>query len=96
MSTPVDDLTTELFAITLSDNEADPDSHSKLWVSQSEVQQDKGKSCSLDFTTNLLSGLTLDNMQYIAHALQAAEMRRQSKAQVTLNFVESQMARACA
>ncbi|KAG2151506.1 hypothetical protein DEU56DRAFT_752399 [Suillus clintonianus] len=62
-STPVDDLAAELFAITLSDDKADPDSHSKLWVSRSEVQRDKEKSCSLDFTTNLLSGLTLDDTQ---------------------------------
>ncbi|OJA14327.1 hypothetical protein AZE42_09832, partial [Rhizopogon vesiculosus] len=40
----VDDLAAELFAITLMDNEADPDSHSKLWVSRSEVQREKGRS----------------------------------------------------
>jgi hypothetical protein len=62
-STPVDDLATELFAITLSDIEGDPDSHSKLWVSRSEVQRDKGKSYSLDATANLMSGLTLDDTQ---------------------------------
>jgi hypothetical protein len=39
----VDDLAAELFAITLTDNDANPDSHSKLWNSRSEVQQDKGK-----------------------------------------------------
>ncbi|KAG1785675.1 uncharacterized protein HD556DRAFT_1450439 [Suillus plorans] len=62
-STPVDDIATELFAITLSNNKADPDSHSKLWVSRSEVQRDKGKSYSLDATANLVSGLTLDDTQ---------------------------------
>lgn len=40
----VDDLAAELFAITLTDNEADPDSHNKLWVSRSEVQREKGGS----------------------------------------------------
>jgi hypothetical protein len=44
MSTPVDDLAAELFAITLTNNEDDSDSHHKLWVSRSEVQQDKGKA----------------------------------------------------
>ncbi|KAG1765363.1 hypothetical protein EDD22DRAFT_951180 [Suillus occidentalis] len=82
-STPVDDLAAELFAITLSD-EGDPDSHSKLW----------GKSYSLDAMANLMSGLTLDDTQHIARALQAVEVRRQSRAQVTLNIVESQIARA--
>lgn len=44
MSTPVDDLAAELFAITLTDNEVDSDSHHKLWASRSEVQRDKGKA----------------------------------------------------
>ncbi|KAG1837607.1 hypothetical protein C8R48DRAFT_675068 [Suillus tomentosus] len=64
-STPVDDLAAELFAITLSDNEADPDSHSKLWVSRSEVQRAKGKGYSLDATTNLEPGLTLQDTQLL-------------------------------
>jgi len=38
MSTPVDDLAAELFAMTLTDNEASSDGHHKLWVSRSEVQ----------------------------------------------------------
>jgi hypothetical protein len=40
----IDDIAAELFAIMLSDNDADPDSHSKLWVSRSEVQQDRAKA----------------------------------------------------
>ncbi|KAG1822762.1 uncharacterized protein BJ212DRAFT_1296730 [Suillus subaureus] len=39
----VDNLAAKLFAIMLTDNDANPDSHSKLWNSHSEVQQDKGK-----------------------------------------------------
>ena len=50
-STLVDDLAAELFAITLTDNEADPDSHSKLWVSRSEVQLEKGGSYPSEDTT---------------------------------------------
>ncbi|KAG0698984.1 hypothetical protein DFH29DRAFT_877631 [Suillus ampliporus] len=44
MLMPVDDIAAELFAITLTDNDAHSDSHHKLWVSRSEVQQDKGKA----------------------------------------------------
>lgn len=44
MSTPVDDLATELLAITLTDNEVNSDSHHKLWDSHLEVQRDKGKA----------------------------------------------------
>ncbi|KAG2355558.1 hypothetical protein BDR07DRAFT_1381429 [Suillus spraguei] len=92
--TAVDNLATELFVITLSDHKADLDSHSKLWVSRLEVQWDKGKSYSLDATANLVPGLTLDDAQHITCALQAAEIWCQSRAQVTLNIVELQMARA--
>ncbi|KAG0692138.1 hypothetical protein DFH29DRAFT_883004, partial [Suillus ampliporus] len=82
----VDDLATELFAITLTDNDTNPDSHSKLWNSRSEVQQDKGKVYhSLDGTARF----TEDDTQHIALVLQAAEKRRQSKAQAALDIVES-------
>jgi hypothetical protein len=47
----VDDLAAELFAIMLTDNEADPDSHSKLWVSRSEVQREKGGPYPSEDTT---------------------------------------------
>ncbi|KAG1728749.1 uncharacterized protein EDB91DRAFT_1253348 [Suillus paluster] len=87
MSTPVDDIATELFAITLTNNNAHSDSHHKLWVSHSEVQQDKGKAY-------LDAELTVNNTQHITHTLQAAEMRLHSKAEVTLNVVESRMERA--
>jgi hypothetical protein len=54
----VDILAAELFAITLTDNDTNPDSHSKLWNSRSEVQQDKGQIYhSLNGTT------TVDDMQ---------------------------------
>ncbi|KAG1733480.1 hypothetical protein EDD22DRAFT_960202 [Suillus occidentalis] len=86
MSTPVDDLAAELFAITLTDNEDDSDSHHKLWVSRLEVQQDKGKAY-------LNAELTAKDT-HITRALQAAEMQRQSRAEVTLNVMESRMERA--
>ncbi|KAG2107606.1 hypothetical protein DEU56DRAFT_762603, partial [Suillus clintonianus] len=87
----VDDLAAELFAITLTDNDANPDSHSKLWNSRSEVQQDKGKVYhSLDGTARF----TEDDAQHIALVLQAAEKRRQSKAQAALDIVESRIDRA--
>jgi hypothetical protein len=44
MSTPVDDLAAELFAMTLTDNEASSDGHHKLWVSRSEVQRGKANA----------------------------------------------------
>lgn len=40
----VDNLAAELFAITLTDNDVNPDSHSKLWNSRAEVQQEKGQA----------------------------------------------------
>jgi hypothetical protein len=50
----VDILAAELFAITLTDNDTNPDSHSKLWNSRSEVQQDKGEIYrSLNGTTTV-------------------------------------------
>lgn len=56
----VDNLAAELFAITLTDDDANPDSHSKLWNSRSEVQQDKGKTYhSLDNTARF----TVDDTQ---------------------------------
>ncbi|KAG1823060.1 hypothetical protein EV424DRAFT_1346534 [Suillus variegatus] len=87
----VDDLAAELFAITLTDDDANPDSHSKLWNSRSEVQQDKGKAYhSRDGTARF----TVDDTQHIAQALQAGEKWRRSKAQVALDIVESRMDRA--
>lgn len=54
----VDILTTELFAIMLTNNDTNPDSHSKLWNSCLEVQRDKGQVYhSLNGTT------TVDDMQ---------------------------------
>ncbi|KAG1888541.1 hypothetical protein F4604DRAFT_1915526 [Suillus subluteus] len=88
----VDDLAAELFAITLTNDDANPDSHSKLWNSRSEVPQDKGKAYhSRDGTARF----TVDDTQHIAQALQAGEKRRRSKAQVALDIVESRMDRAC-
>ncbi|KAG1802901.1 uncharacterized protein HD556DRAFT_1304141 [Suillus plorans] len=77
----VDNLAAELFAITLTDNDANPN----------KVQQDKGKAYhSLDNTARF----TVDDTQYIAQVLQAAEKRRHSKAQAALDIVESRMDRA--
>ncbi|KAG1794527.1 uncharacterized protein HD556DRAFT_1441028 [Suillus plorans] len=87
----VDNLAAELFAITLTDNDVNPDSHSKLWNSCAEVQQEKGQAYhSLDGTATF----TVDDTQHIAQALQAAEKRRCSKAQEALDIVESRMDRA--
>jgi hypothetical protein len=63
-STLVDDLATELFSMILNNYETNPDSHSKLWVSHSEVRQDRGQAgSSLDATVDVGAGLTLDDMQ---------------------------------
>lgn len=62
--TSVDDLATELFSIMLTDDEMDPDSHSKLWVFCSEVQQDREQAhSSPDATVDAGAGLTLDATQ---------------------------------
>ncbi|KAG2059230.1 hypothetical protein BDR06DRAFT_1003838 [Suillus hirtellus] len=87
MSTPVDNLAAELFAITLTDNEVNSDSHHKLWVSHLEVQRDKGKS--------YLDAELTGNDIHITHALQAAEVQHQSRAEVTLSMMESRMERVC-
>lgn len=60
-SMAIDDIAAELFAITLSDNDADPDSHSKLWVSRSEVQQDRAKASNA--LADVAAGLTPDDTQ---------------------------------
>jgi hypothetical protein len=57
----IDDIAAELFAITLSDNDADPDSHSKLWVSRSEVQQDRAKASNA--LADVAARLTPDDTQ---------------------------------
>ncbi|KAG1720362.1 hypothetical protein EDD22DRAFT_854651 [Suillus occidentalis] len=96
-SASVDDLAAELFSMMLTDDETDPDRHSKLWISRSEVQQDRGQAhSSLDATVDAGAGLTLDDTQHITRALQVVEMRRQSRAQITLANVESQINRTLA
>ncbi|KAG2107659.1 uncharacterized protein F5147DRAFT_653187 [Suillus discolor] len=68
----VDNLAAELFAITLTDNDVNPDSHSKLWNSCAEVQQEKRQAYhSLDGTATFM----VDDTQHIAQDLQAAEKR---------------------
>jgi hypothetical protein len=58
----VDYLTAELFSIMLTNNKSDPDSHSKLWVSHSEVQQDREQANSSQETmVDVGAGLTLDD-----------------------------------
>lgn len=48
----------------LTDDEMDPDSHSKLWVFCSEVQQDREQAhSSPDATVDAGAGLTLDATQ---------------------------------
>ncbi|KAG1866119.1 hypothetical protein F4604DRAFT_1928132 [Suillus subluteus] len=92
-----DDLAAELFSMMLTDHETDPDSHSKLWVSHSEMQQDRGQAYSyLHPTADAGAGLTSDDAQHVARALQVVEMGRQSRAQTTLKIVESRMNRVCA
>ncbi|KAG2046251.1 hypothetical protein BDR06DRAFT_977616 [Suillus hirtellus] len=52
----------KLFSIMLTNDETDPDSHSKLWVPHSEVQQDRGQAYSSPETTDDIgAGLTLDD-----------------------------------
>ncbi|KAG2057291.1 hypothetical protein BDR06DRAFT_969484 [Suillus hirtellus] len=64
MPTSVDDLTAELFSIMLIDDKMDPDSHSKLWVSHSESQQDREQAhSSPDTMIDAGAGLILDAMQ---------------------------------
>ncbi|KAG0697713.1 hypothetical protein DFH29DRAFT_878518 [Suillus ampliporus] len=61
-----DDLTAELFSMMLTNHETDPDSHSKLWVSHSEMQQDRGQAySSLHATADAGAGLTLDDAQLL-------------------------------
>lgn len=52
MPMQVDDLAAELFAITLTDDNVNSDSHDKLWVSRSEVQRDKGQYLDAELTVN--------------------------------------------